>query len=167
MKAKLLVFLLVSILLVLVSTKGYAEEAKLDLKKIADKIVKTMNGGDPVALANLYAQDAVMIQSGEPGPIRGHADLLKSCQDIFKAFPDFKVEFPSILYSGDTIIFEGVSHYTFTGPLATPEGDVAPTGKSVNNRFVFLARISPNGLIVEDRTYFDNLDLMKQLGLIK
>lgn len=167
MKAKFFVFLLIGILLVMVSTQGYAEKAKLDLKKIADKIVKTMNGGDPVALANLYAQDAVMIQSGEPGPVRGHAALLKSCQGMFRAFPDFKVEFPSIFYSGDTIIFEGVGHGTFTGPLATPEGEVAPTGKSVNNRFVFLAKISPDGLIAEDRTYFDNLDVMKQLGLIK
>jgi predicted ester cyclase len=167
MKNKFSVFLLAGVLLVMVSTQGYAEKPKSDLKKIADKIVKAMNGGDPVALANLYAQDAVMIQSGEPGPVRGHAALLKSCQGMFRAFPDFKVEFPSIFYSGDTIIFEGVAHYTFTGPMATPEGDVAPTGKSVINRFVFIAKISPNGLIAEDRTYFDNQDLMKQLGLIK
>ena len=167
MKTKLCVFLLVGVLLVMVSTQGYAEKQKLDLKKVADKIVKTMNSGDPVALANLYTQDAVMIQSGEPGPVRGHAALLKYQQDFYRAFPDLKVEFPSIFYSGDTIIFEGVGHGTFTGPMATPEGDVAPTGKSVNNRFVFLAKISPDGLIAEDRTYFDNLDLMKQLGLMK
>ena len=167
MKAKFSVLVLVGILLVMVSTQGYAESAKLDLKKIADKIVKTMNGGDPVALTKLYTQDAVMIQSGKPGPVRGHADLLKSFQRTFRAFSDVKVEFPSIFYSGDTIIFEGVSHFTFTGPLATPEGEVAPTGKSANTRFVFLAKISPNGLIAEDRTYIDNLDLMKQLGLIK
>ncbi len=167
MKTKFFVFLLVGVLLVMVSTQGYAEKPKLDLKKIADKIVKTMNGGDPVALTNLYTQDAVMIQSGEPGPVRGHAALLKSYQGFFRACPDSKVEFPSIFYSGDTIIFEGVSHGAFTGPLATPEGEVAPTGKSFNFRFVFLAKISPDGLIAEDRTYFDNLDLMKQLGLIK
>lgn len=167
MKTKFSVLLLAGVLLVMVSTQGYAKKPKLDLKKVADKIVKTINSGDPVALANLYTQDAVMIQSGEPGPVRGHAALLKSFQGMVRTFPDFKVEFPSIFYSGDTIIFEGVSHYTFTGPMATPEGDVAPTGKSVNNRFVFLAKISPNGLIAEDRTYFDNLDLMKQLGLIK
>ncbi len=168
MKTKFSVLLLASVLLIMVSSQGYAEKPKLDLKKIADKIVKTMNGGrDPVALANLYAQDAVMIQSGEPGPVRGHAALLKYQQDSYRAFSDSKAEFTSIFYSGDTIIFEGVGHGTFTGPLATPEGDVAPTGKSFNLRFVFLAKISPDGLIAEDRTYFDNLDLMKQLGLIK
>ena len=167
MKAKFSVFLLAGVLLVMVSTQGHAEKAKLDLKKIGDKIVKTMNGGDPVAITNLYAQDAVMIQSGEPGPVRGHAAILTFYQDFLRPFPDSKVEFPSIFFSGDTIIFEGVSHATFTGPMATPEGDVAPTGKSVNLRLVFLAKISPDGLIAEDRTYFDTLDLMKQLGLSK
>ena len=108
-----------------------------------------------------------MIQSGEPGPVRGRAALVTYYQNFFRACPDSKAEFPSIFFSGDTIIFEGVSHATFTGPMATPEGDVAPTGNSVNLRLVFLAKISPDGLIAEDRTYFDNLDLMKQLGLMK
>jgi hypothetical protein len=128
MKAKFSVFLLAGVLLVMVSTQGYAEKAKLDLKKIADKIVKTINSGDPVAVTNLYAQDAVMIQSGEPGPVRGHAALLKSYRGFFRAYPDSKIDFPSIFFSGDTIIFVGVSHGAFTGPLGTPEGEVAPTG---------------------------------------
>jgi len=147
--------------------EGYAEQRRLDLKKIADKITKTVNSDDPVATTNLYTQDAVMIQSGEPGPVRGHAALLKSYQGFFRAFPDWRAEWSSIMFSGDTIVFEGVGHGTFSGPLTTPEGDVAPTGKSVNLRVVFLAKISPDGLIAEDRTYFDNLDFMKQLGLIK
>lgn len=167
MKTKLSVLLLAGVLLGMASSQGYAEKPKPDLKKVADHIVKAMNSGDPVAFANLYAQDAVMIQTGEPGPIRGRADLLKTFQTMLRACPDLKVEFPSILFSGDTIIFEGVGHFTFTGPLATPEGDVAPTGKSVKHRFVFLAKISPDGLIAEDRTYFDNLDFMKQMGLLK
>ena len=167
MKTKFSTFLVAGLVLVLLCAQGYAKEPKLDLKKIADRIVKTMNSADPVAVTNLYTQDAVMIQSGEPGPIRGHADLLKSYQGLFRAFPDAKVEFPSILYSGDTIIFEGVFQGTFTGPMATPEGEMAPTGKSFNVRVVFLAKISPDGLIAEDRTYFDSLDEMKQLGLIK
>jgi len=50
---------------------------------------------------------------------------------------------------------------------AFADGEVAPTGKSFKFRLVFLAKISPDGLIAEDRSYFDNLDFMKQLGLIK
>jgi len=150
-----------------IAMEGYAEERNLDLKKVADKIISTINGGDPGAITNLYTQDAVMIQSNEPEPVRGHAALLKSYQGLLRAFPGMRVEFPSIMFSGDTIISEGVCRGTFTGPMATPDGEVAPTGKSFKFPMVFLAKISPDGLIAEDRSYFDNLDFIKQLGLIK
>jgi predicted ester cyclase len=77
------------------------------------------------------------------------------------------VEFPLILFSGDYIIFEGVSRGTFTGPLASPEGDIPPTGRSVVLKFVFIAKVTQEGLIEEDRTYFDTADFMRQLGLLK
>jgi predicted ester cyclase len=147
--------------------EGYAEEQKLDLKKIADKITRTVNSGDPVAITKLYAPGAVMLQSGEQGPVRGHAALLKYYQGMYKSFPDMKVEWSSILFSGDTIVFEGVNRGTFSCPMTTPEGDVGPTGKSFNMRLVFIGEISPDGLIAEDRTYFDNQDFMRQVGLAK
>ena len=160
------VFLAVLFLLVFFS-QGYAQEPKLDLKKIADKITITVNSADPVAITNLYAQDAVMIQPNEAAPVRGHDALLKNYETIYKAFPDWKVDFSMVICSGDTIVFEGVGAGTFTGPLATPEGEVAPTGKKASLKFVMLAKISPDGLIAEDRTYFDNMEYMKQLGLLK
>jgi predicted ester cyclase len=86
---------------------------------------------------------------------------------MFKAIPDWKVDMSVVAFSDDTIVFEGVGYGSFTGPLATPEGEVPPTGGKVNLKLVFLARISPDGLIAEDRSYFDNLAFMKQLGVIK
>jgi ketosteroid isomerase-like protein len=71
------------------------------------------------------------------------------------------------MFSGDTIIFEIVGHGTMTGPLVTEEGEVAPTGKSFDLKVAFLAKISSDGLIAEDRSYFDNTELLKALGLIK
>ena len=43
----------------------------------------------------------------------------------------------------------------------------SPTGKSAKVKLVFIAKVNTDGLIEEDRTYFDNLDFMKQLGLIE
>jgi predicted ester cyclase len=93
--------------------------------------------------------------------------LEKRYKEMYRAMADWKAEFSSIIFSGDTIVFEGVSHGTFTGPMTTPEGEVAPTGKSVNIRVAFFAKISTDGLIAEERIYFDNLNFMKQLGLMK
>jgi predicted ester cyclase len=108
-----------------------------------------------------------MIQPNEPAPVRGRAAILKSYQSIFNAFPNWKFDFSSILFADDTIIFELVGHGTMTGPLVTPEGEIAPTGKNMDLKTAFLAKISPDGLIVEDRSYFDNTEMLKALGLMK
>lgn len=167
MKNRSLVLFLASLFLVGALTQGCAQKSKLDLKTVADKIIKTFNTADPVAIADLYAQDAVMTQPNEPAPVRGRAAILKSYQSIFIAFPNWKFDFNSILFADDTIIFELVGHGTMTGPLVTPEGEIAPTGKNMDLKTAFLAKISPEGLIVEDRSYFDNTEMLKALGLMK
>jgi len=166
-KSRFLVPVLASLFLVGALTQGCAEKSKLDLKTVADKIIKTFSTSDPVAIADLYAQDAVMIQPNEPVPVRGRAAILKSYQSFFKAFPVWRFDFNSILFSGDTIVFELVGHGTMTGPLVTPEGEVPPTGRSIDLKTAFFAKISPDGLIAEDRSYFDNTELSKVLGLMK
>jgi uncharacterized protein (TIGR02246 family) len=139
----------------------------LDLKTVADKILKTLSSADAVAVANLYAPDAVMIQADLSSPVRGREALLEYYRAMFKAMPDWKVDMSVVAVSSDTIVFEGVGGGTFTGPLATPDGEVAPTGMKVSLKVAFLAKISPDGLIAEDRSYFDNFAFMKQLGMIK
>jgi predicted ester cyclase len=141
------------------------EKAKVDLKKVADNIVKAYTSGDPVAIANLYAEDAVVIQPGEV--IRGRKAIQESMESNFRAFPDGKIEFLTILPSGNHIVFEQVGSGTNTGPISTPEGEIPPTGKKVEFKAVWIGRISPEGLIEEDRTYYDTADFMRQLGLME
>jgi len=53
---------------------------------------------------------------------------------------------------------------TYTG--SSVEGE-PPAGKRLEFKAVWIARISPDGLIEEDRTYLDNASIMRQLGLLK
>lgn len=167
MKSKSCVVCLAVVFLLMAFTQGYAQKPKLDLKKVADKIIETMKSSDPVAVTNLYAPDAVMIQSDVSSPVRGREALLEYYKAMYKAMPDFKADLSVVAFSADTIVFEVVGAGTFTAPLATPEGEVPPTGKKISFKAAFLAKISPDGLIAEDRSYFDNLAFMKQLGVIK
>lgn len=167
MKSKSCVVCLAVLFLLMAFTQGYAQKPKLDLKKVADKIIMTMKSSDPIAVTNLYAPDAVMIQADLSSPVHGREALLEYYKGFYKAMPDFKADLSVVAFSADTIVFEIVGGGTFTGPLATPEGEVAPTGKKVSFKAAFLAKISPDGLIAEDRSYFDNLAFMKQLGVIK
>jgi len=167
MKGKISVFLVVSFILVLGFTQACEEKAKVDLKKVADDVLKAVNSGDAAAVARLYTEDAIMIMPGEPEPIRGRKAIEENQAAFFRAMPDFNVEFPLILTSGDHITFEGVARGTFTGPLASPEGEIPPTGSSVEFKFVFIAKVTQEGLIEVDRTYFDTAEMMRQLGLIE
>ena len=167
MRGKISVFLLVGLILIFSLAQAYEEKAKVDLKKVADNVLKAVNSGDAAAVARLYTEDAVMIMPGEPEPIRGRKAIEENQAAFLRAMPDFKVEFTLILISGDHIAFEGVGRGTFTGPFASPEGEIPPTGRSVALKFVFIAKVTKEGLIEEDRTYFDTAEQMRQLGLQK
>ncbi len=143
------------------------EGTKVDLNEVADNIVKAFASVDATAKANLYAEDAILITAGEQEPVRGRKAIEEYLVATYKPFSDVEIEFPTILISGNHIVLEQVVRGTNTGPLLLPEGEIPPTGKKVELKLVWIAKISPDGLIEEDRTYFDNLSLMQQLGLIE
>lgn len=167
MKTKISVVCLAAVFLFAVFTHGCAKKPALDLEKVADKIIKTLNSDDPVAVSNLYAPDAVMIQPDTSEPVRGREALLKYYTAMYKAMPDYKVDFSLVAIHDDTVICEGVGTGTFTSPLETLAGVVQPNGQKITLRMAFFGKINDDGLIVEDRSYFDNLEFAKQLGLIK
>lgn len=143
------------------------EQNRAKMQKIADKVQEAWDNQDMNALVQLYAEDATMIMPGEPEPIEGREAIEENQAAFLRAMPDFNIEFTLVLISGNHIVFEGVAQGTFTGPLTSPEGDIAPTGKSAKLKFAFIAKVNTDGLIEEDRTYYDNAEFMKQLGLME
>lgn len=138
---------------------------KNEIEKLAENLQKALNDKDMKALVQHYTEDAVMFMPGEPEPIKGREAIAKNQGEFLRAIPDFKLSFNLVLTSGNHTAFEGVVKGTFTGPLATPEGDIPPTGKKVELKFAFFGRVNADGLIEEDRTYFDTADFMRQLGV--
>lgn len=139
----------------------------VDYKLFADKMLKVFNAHDASALAKFYSENAVLFDVKGEEMVRGKAAIEKYYAAYFRAFPDVKMEFVQIIASGDQVCFEFVSRGTFTGLLAGPEGDIQPTGLKSLSKGAFLAKLTPEGLIKEDRTYYDELNWMKRLGLIK
>ena len=130
-----------------------------------DQIFSSFNNHDPAALAQLYAQDATYMLSGEPELLRGRKAIQKSYEVFFRAFPDMSVEKTLSMTSGDHHFAEAIARGTHTGPFATPQGEIAPTGRKIELKMAFVAKVTPEGLIAEDRTYFDSAVMMSQLGL--
>jgi steroid delta-isomerase-like uncharacterized protein len=142
------------------------EKLVIELKAVSSNVLKAFNDQDAAALANNYAEDQVTICSGVPEPVRGRKAKEEFVGGFFRAFPDLNIELTSVLESGNHVVCEGIMRGTHNGPLVSPEGEIPPTGKNVELRLVYILRISPEGLVEEDRTYFDNAEFLSQLGLM-
>jgi hypothetical protein len=97
--------------------------------------------------------------------VHGRAAVQELLAVWYQAFSNVTFEYRNIMTCGDHFIYEGTMHGTHTGPLPTPEGDVPPTGYKIAIPFAWFAKMSPDGLIQEDRTYFDSALMAQQLGL--
>lgn len=83
----------------------------------------------------------------------------------FRAMPDFTHEIRGMAVESDQVIaFELHATGTMTGPLAMPNGDVPPTGRTIDVSAADFWQFE-NGLIVEYQLYFNLLDFLEQLGI--
>lgn len=84
----------------------------------------------------------------------------------FRAFPDLSIECTKVFGADDDLAYEWVARATHTGPLASPQGEVPPTGRRFEVRGCTVIGLDPQGLIVEEREYWDSASFMQQLGLM-
>jgi len=127
---------------------------------------EALNRHDVGALIDYYAPYAVMFSGDYREPVRGRESIGHWWAAIFRAFPDLNIKLLRSYESGDWVVSEYSWTGTNTGLLEVPWGTVAPTGKRVTMDGVCVCRRSAEGLIVEDKGYFDTLSLFSQLGLL-
>ena len=75
-----------------------------------------------------------------------------------KSVPDLKEEVISITAEEDRVVCEVIETATFTGPMELPAGGIAPTNRSYKLPIGSFFRINAQGLIVEQRSYWDTAD---------
>jgi len=137
------------------------------MKQLTTKLQEAMKNQDVDAIFELYDDNAVMMISGESESLRGKEAIRANQEAWFRAFPDLIFDFGTVLSSNDEFCIEFTGTGKNTGPLPSPEGEIPPTGRTVKFSGAFLGKVSPEGLVIEDRTYFDNMDMMSQLGLVQ
>jgi ketosteroid isomerase-like protein len=137
-----------------------------EAREITDRLLDAYIAGDRDALVRLYATDAVAETPDAPR-IEGGTAIADYFMAIRRAFPDASRESTTRHESGDTAIDEGFFVGTHTEALIADEGlRVPPTGRSVRLRECNIVTVK-NGMAVSHRQYFDQLDLMSQLGLME
>lgn len=132
--------------------------------EIGRAMLDGFNASDLSKWASLLADD----YTGSYPGMRSGAD--KATAHMYNAvfplaFPDLHFSCQRTVAEGDTIIYQWSATGTHNGPLALPTGVVPPTGKSATVAGVLITTVR-DGKIVREETYWNQIELLAQLGLM-
>lgn len=83
-----------------------------------------------------------------------------------ETFPDQKWELGTWLVSDrDLVVCEFIESGTFSGRWPDPGRAISPTNRAYVSRAVMLFRFNPDGLIVENESWYDSVDWFHQIGV--
>lgn len=133
-------------------------------QQAAERHVAAFNAHDLEAHAANETPDVEWIQPGGI-TLRG-PEQVKQLQGIFwAAFPDAKASADNRIVADPYVVTEGTFTGTHTGVWRTPNGDIPPTNKRIKMRYVTIQKVEGE-LIASEHLYFDQAELMTQLGLM-
>jgi ketosteroid isomerase-like protein len=134
--------------------------------ELKDRLLAIMSLADAHDIDGVLEQLAPDAEWVTPsGPQRGHAAIQAWLSPFWGAFSSFAHTVDRVAQSGDTAYAEGVWSGVHDGPLATPEGEVPPTGRTVSFRFA-VGTSGDADKVRSVRVYFDQLEFLGQLGLL-
>ena len=135
-----------------------------EARDILNRMTESVFKGDADALAECYADDSVAV-TPDSGEVRGRKAIVEYFRPFFQAFSDISWEEVGRHEAGNVAIDEGYFIGTHTAPLANPGSEPIPaTGRRVRLRECDVATVV-GGRISRHHMYFDQMDLMNQLGL--
>ena len=132
--------------------------------EIASGFYESFGGSDIDAMLSAFSDDLETIDPGM-GTVHGISPFREYLETLKRAMPDARAVVETLLEAGDSVVVEGRFVGTFTGPLASPQGEVSPNGAAVDLRFADVSRVRA-GRIVSYHTYYDQLSMLTQLGLM-
>lgn len=97
--------------------------------------------------------------------LHGDGQVSGWIQVFISAFPDLHHEIRSVLEVPGGYAAEVRFSGTHTGPLASPGGEIPPTGKPFSFDYVHVGHVE-GSRIASDHIYFDQLGFLSQLGLL-
>jgi steroid delta-isomerase-like uncharacterized protein len=134
-----------------------AEKENVELAKLQ---IAALNSRDLESYVSRFAESYVGHSELAPGPILGRAGVRQNVENIFRAFPDLRLEVEQTIASGDSVAVRFVARGTHQGNFA----GVAPTNKSIELHACNVIEVS-NGKVIRGRLYADNATMFQQIGV--
>src|SRR3979411_2441298 len=138
-----------------------------DLREIGQQNINAFNAHDANAVEVSAHSDVVASAPNPTGrsELRGREAVKAYNQSWFDAFPDARVRSTNDVISGDYLVQEGTFEGTNTGPWRSEGGDMPATGRALKGQFCQVIR-TKDGKIVSSNLYFDQVQVLTQLGLM-
>jgi steroid delta-isomerase-like uncharacterized protein len=133
-------------------------------QEVGAQFVEAFNAHDELRMRELSAENEVF---EAPGDIRleGRDATVAYAMSWLNAFEDARIDVHDEHVAGDWVVQEFVFSGTHTGPLLSPAGEIPPTNRQLSGRGVQIFRVE-DGLVVDTRLYFDQVQVLTQLGLM-
>ena len=135
-----------------------------DARQVGADFVAAFNAHDEDRIRELNAANAVL---EAPGDVRveGGEAATQYAMAWLNAFPDARLNVKHELVSGDWVVQEFTFEGTHEGTLTGPGGDIPATHRRLNGRGVQIFRVE-NDAVADTRLYFDQVEILTQLGLM-
>lgn len=140
------------------------EENKHLMKTLDD----AWNSQDWEVFNERHADDVAVFWPGQPEATKGIGNHQEESKEFFKTFPDNHIENdPYMVLFGEDDWTCSIAIFTGTmkGPMKTPDGEIPPTNKKFKVKFCTVAHWK-DGKIVEENLFYDQVGLMKQIGIM-
>jgi len=129
------------------------------------RFYEEFDNGNIAAATSAFSQEVEIADPGI-GTVHGVGRFREYLESFRRVIPDGRAIVQRLYEAENVVVVEGRFVGTHTGPLRGPGGDIKPTGATVDVRFANVWRIE-DGTITCNHTYYDQLDLLTQLGLVK
>ena len=135
-----------------------------DAREVGAAFVAAFNAHDEEKLRGLNAENAVL---EAPGDVRveGKEPTTQYAMAWLRAFPDATITVSNELASGDWVAQEFTFEGTHEDTLSSPGGEIPATHRHLKGRGVQVFRIEGD-TVADTRLYFDQVQIMTQLGLM-
>lgn len=135
-----------------------------DTRAIAAGFVEAFNAHDEERIRALNADDGVIEAPGDVH-VEGREAATAYAMGWLNAFSDARIVVHTEIVDGDWVAQRFTFEGTHDGVLASPAGEIPPTHRRLAGRGVQILRVEGDA-IVETQLYFDQVQLMTQLGLM-
>lgn len=135
------------------------------LTTAAKALIEAYNDKNWERARNAITQDFVYDEVATGRKLTGRDATLEAWKGWAEAFPDSKGTFEGAhVAANDTVVLELTWRGTHRGPLQTPNGPIAATGKSIEVRACVIIQVAGEKARSQ-RQYFDMATMFRQLGI--